>query len=291
MKKVFSVSFLLFILIACSTSEKNADIPKFIQVQSKGLSTSKVEVKVEGSTVHSNIFDYGSEIEFVLKDIEGLTESNGKRYPGMSLTVMNTEKDTLFFLEDMYADLNGTNKFPLTMFAKLIAANPIHSNTPLLGKIHVWDKKGTGTMDLDFSFTTKPNATIQAKAKKLTYKELYLFSTKENKVIPRKTFPIDDNVMFIIEGLEGFKVENDRIYPALQIQVKNENNQVVLDEENLFKGYAADGVDPADLKERIYFNINTVGTSYKELKVHAVLVDLKSEAALVIDAELFKAEK
>ena len=226
-----------------------------------------------------------------MKDIEGLTESNGKRYPGMSLTVMNTEKDTLFFLEDMYADLNGTNKFPLTMFAKLIAANPIHSNTPLLGKIHVWDKKGTGTMDLDFSFTTKPNATIQAKAKKLTYKELYLFSTKENKVIPRKTFPIDDNVMFIIEGLEGFKVENDRIYPALQIQVKNENNQVVLDEENLFKGYAADGVDPADLKERIYFNINTVGTSYKELKVHAVLVDLKSEAALMIDAELFKAEK
>jgi hypothetical protein len=291
MKTISIFSFILFILGACSFPTDKKIAPNFVKITSQGLDPSKVEVLVEGSVVNSNIFDYGSEIEFVFKNMEGFTEEKGKRFPGMTITILNTKNDTLFFVQDIYEEMNGTDKFPLTLFAKLTAANPMFSNTKLIGKIHIWDKKGTSKLDADFTFSTRPNPNVHVKAKVLTYQELYIFSAKENKVIPRKTFPKDDNIMFIIEGLEGFKVDNGRVFPALNIQVKNETGEVVLEEENLFKSYEIDGIDPLDLKERMYFNINTVGTNHKELKIHAVLVDLKSDAALMLDSELFREEK
>jgi hypothetical protein len=290
MTKYIFFGAITMLLLSCGLSDSKGNIlGDFISAEMKGLKAGNLFLEVDGSKRSSNIFDYGDEIVLKLENVSGFTIQNGKMYPGLEMIVINKNSDTLFYEEDLYKEDGYSQKYK-SLFAKLTAANPMFTNETYTAIVNVWDKKGKAKMQVKYDFSTRPNPNLNVKAKSLSYDVIYVFSQQQNRVIKSKLFKKDDNVYFFLEGLKGFKEVNGAVFPMLQLTVKNEDGNVVLEEENLFKSYLQTGLDPESLAERVYFNINTISTVYKRLSIHAVLVDLHSDAAMMIDMELIREE-
>ncbi len=288
MKKLsFFLGFAL-LLAACQYEAKiDPESGSQIRVKSEGISYQGVAIEVNGKKSELKAFDYGDEIGLHFKNVEGFTRQNGKIYPGLKLLVQNKAGDTLLFYEDMYANEDPVSLDPVTLTATILAARPIKTNEIVTAKLDFWDKKGSGKMHVDFDFSTKSNDNLSIKNKTITYDEIYIFSEKNQRVVSDNQYDSDDLLYFIMEGLDGFKEENGVIFPCLMVEVKNENDEVILKEENILQAYFEDGVSKSAVNQKIYFGLSQKALQTgKKLRVHAVLIDKISEASLILDTEI-----
>lgn len=279
----------LFLLVFSCKYETKVDPESGsqIRVKSDGLSYKDVEIDVNGKKSELKVFNYGDELTLRFINVEGFTRQNGKIYPGLKLLVLNKQGDSLLYHEDMYAEEDPIGLDPVTLTASLVAANPIRTGEIVIAKLDFWDKKGKGKMHVDFEFSTKSNDNLVIKKKKITYDEIYIFSEKNQRVVSDNAYDQEDMLYFIMEGLEGFKEENGVVFPCLMLEVKNENDEIVLKEDNILEPYFEDGVSKESVKAKIYFGLGRKALRQgKKLTIHAVLVDKISDASLIMDTEI-----
>lgn len=289
MKNFLFCSALILSVLSCKHESKTDAGPGAqIQVVSEGLSYNEVTVSVNDEKSELKVFNYGDKITLNFVNAEGFERVGGKIYPGLSLIVLNKQKDTLLYYEDMYEDKPGIGMDPVTLTADLVAANPILSGEIVTARLDFWDKKGKGKMRVNFQFSTKSNDNLEIKTKRLSYREIYIFSEKDQRVISDNRYDkADDMLYFIMEGLEGFKEQDGMVFPCLMLEVTDENGETVLKEENIFADYFETGATPEDVGQKIYFGLSrkVLGKGSK-LKIHAVLVDKISDASLILDTEI-----
>lgn len=287
--KLFSIFLLsgLFLFSCQSSTELDLTTGNGIKFTSQGLSCKEVQIDVNGKKTGLSEYKYGDKITLNFVNVDGLKRIDGKVYPGMKLFVANLKGDTMLFMPDMYAESDGIKFDPVTLLAEIIAANPIFSGEKCIAHIDFWDKKGTGKLHAEFKFSTKKNDLISVNAKTLNYKEIYIFSEKNQTVVSDNMYDKTDKLYFIIEGLEGFKLQDGLVFPCCMLEVKNKQGEVILKEENLLKDYYDSGINFEAVKEKIFFSLNDVALmSSKELSIHTVILDKLSDAALIIDTRV-----
>ena len=284
---LFNLVICLFLSSCQSSIETDLNSGNSIKIESKGMTCKEVQIFVNGEKRDLEEYQYGDKISLNFINIEGLKRVGGLAFPGLKLLITNIKGDTMIFAEDMYEN-NGGQKFdPMTLVADITAANPMFSGEKYLAKIDFWDKKGDAKLHAEFRFSTKANELIQVKNKKITHKEVYIFSEKNQQVVSDNAFENDDKIYFILEGIEGFKIQDGLVFPGCMIEVKNKAGEVVLHEDNLLQQYYDNGINYENIREKIYFSLNDVALkSSEELTVHAILIDKLSDAALVLDTKI-----
>ncbi len=124
-------------------------------------------------------------------------------------------------------------------------------------------------------------------ANKIIFNELYLFSKERGAVIPGNRIKFNETVYIIFEGLTGFKEENGVVFPGMSLTALDNENNVILDNEDMFVDYSEQGIPIADVHARVAANFILTGTTLlNPLHFELTIWDKKSTARITTKAEL-----
>jgi len=231
---------IFFLLSSCQFSSskdldtKPNDIAEKLTTKENGLECSGIIIYDRDGRIESSQIIYGKQISFQFDDMKGFVEKDSLVFPGLQILVLNKRKDTVMFDEDLYAKATeGIHMNDLVLSTELILARPIQSGSDYDIQTHIWDKKGTGSFDASFKISLLPNESIDIKNNGFSYKEIYLYSDKRGVITDGKVV-LDENIHFVIEGLEGYQINNGKASIGGSMEVRNSFGIKLFDEKDLY---------------------------------------------------------
>jgi hypothetical protein len=281
---------LVSILISgCNFSKSvKKDLVSGLTSSGSGLTCEDVYLTVNNERTSRNTFSYGDMIYLVFSDLKGFTTENGNVFPVMEIVVIDLTGDTALYAGDLYSEYTEGIKYsPLELTADVTVATPIKSGGEYVLNVTIRDRKGSGSFNSKLMFTVEGNGNIKTEPFNVTYNEVYLYSQGNNKVINDGRIGFDDNVYIMAEGMNGFKVENGKVFPGLGLKGTDSEGNVIIDYPDLFTEYGNTGVDVSDFSARVSANFKITGNSFKNpLHCEMLLWDKKSDAKLKIMTDL-----
>jgi hypothetical protein len=281
MKNTWIIALAAVIAASCQVNKSVSANPLIgLTTKGDGLSCPGVSLTNNEGNVNRNEFIYGEKIEIHFNDIEGFTLKGTEAFPGMSLTIVTTEGDTVLHNKDMYADYpDKIDMSPLVLTAYFTAANPLHSKRSYRLFIHIWDKKGKGTFDAALNFSIKSNPALKHRAARVKYDEIYLFDRKADAAITTQKIKPGQEVFLLFEGLKGFRTENGKSDVVIEMHAKDNLGRVIIDERDLTNGAP---LDEATLKGQIALNfIIHDGQIESPVKLEAVIYERSKPATAI----------
>jgi hypothetical protein len=221
-------------------------------------------------------------------DIKGFKEENGNVFPGMKIFITDKSGDTVLQSDDLFQRYpDGINLSPLFLHADLTAAAPIASENDYTMIVNIWDKKGKGTFTGKVDFKIVPNEYLNVEAKGLTFDEVYLFSRDRGAVIRENKIRLNENAFLIIEGLNGLKEENGKVFPGLSLMARDNDNNEILNNADLFAYYNDSGLSGSDVFSGVSSSFTPNTDEYKTpLSFVVTLWNKKSDAKITMEADL-----
>jgi hypothetical protein len=290
MRKLFYLlSLMAAITSGCNNSKLvNKEYPSGITTTGTKITCENIFISVNGRKVENNEFTYGERFYVNFDDLRGLARKNRKVLPGMKIAIVNSSGDTIMRKDDLYSEItDGFELKPFQLAADLTAASPIKSGTDYSLIVKIWDKFGQGTFNAKYDFKVKPNDQIITEQVNVTFDEIYIYSQKSGKIIKDGKIRFDDNIYIVVEGLKGFSEVNGRVFPGLSLNIKDSENRVTTDFDDLFSDYSLKGVEQADvfLRTSAKFKIEKVDLT-NPLECNVLIWDKKSTARLKIKTNL-----
>lgn len=241
--------YLLFVFAITSCVETSSKPIPGLATKEGGLICKDIYLSNDDGKINTNSFIYGDQIAINFNNIKGFKKENGNTFPGLRLLILDKKKDTIMFNPDLYSDnTNGFDLSPLLLFSKVMVANPIHSDNSYKAYVHVWDKKGKGTLDTSLEFKVIPDPKIATQTNGVSFDEIYLYSQKKGSSIINNLVPTNEDIYLVIQGLQGFVKENGKSSVGVRIEVTDADGNIILKEEDLTKDAP---LDASELEEVI----------------------------------------
>jgi hypothetical protein len=289
MKTKISVILISVVLTGCQFSKSvKKDLLSGLSSSGNVLSCSDAYISIGEERTVRNTFIFGETFYLNYNDIQGFTKENGNVFPGMELLVTGEEGDTMLYSEDLYgSEVEGINFYPLRLISDITVATPMESGKEYFLHSRIWDKKGKGTYSSDFKFKIVPNEEVKVEASDVEYREAYIYSMGYEKVITDGKIKSSDNIYLIVEGLQGFKVENGLVYPGLRLVATDAKGEQVLDYPDFFSQYDQTGVSFMDFSSQVSSHFKITGDEFNSpLKFEMTIWDKKGKSKIIFNTEL-----
>lgn len=230
--------------------DKNDPIPESTFLLN-GLKSDAVKMTVDGVPTMDNTFTFGTTVKFEFNNVVGLKRIKGLVYPGMSMRITDTGKDsTLFFEDDLLLKIDGgTDLKPLLLDAKFKTNVPHLNNEQYNIELKIWDKKGSGEMTFNLPFEVKASDLLAIDKNELDYTNIYFWDETDKKVVFGNEVNAENTFILINEGLEGFDVVDGMVYPGISLLLVDRNGNEIISDENLLSANSETGIDPIELRE------------------------------------------
>ena len=156
-------TFILLVVIttfgSCQFNQSvNKDLTTGAHSRGDGIGVDDISIQISGESDNRNEFIFGEKVNLVFNNVSGLTNSNGKTFPGLSMYIVKNEKDTILSNPNLLKSLNnGTDLSPLQLRASFISALPNHNDEKYKVFVEITDKKGEGKFNYELPFTVKKN--------------------------------------------------------------------------------------------------------------------------------------
>jgi len=289
MKILSATIIVLTILTGCNTRKSvEKDLVTGLLSKGNNLSCDNVYLSVDDEKTSKTTFVYGQKFNMNFASIEGFQGENGNVFPGMQIFVTNKSGDTVLQSNDLYQKYtDGLNLSPLLLHADLTVAAPISSGAEYTMIVNIWDKKGKGTYTGEVDFKVVPNEYLKVDANKVSFNEIYLFSRERGTVISDNKIKFNENTSLIFEGLSGFKEENDLVFPGMSIMARDNDDNAILENDDLFIEYSDSGLSISDFLSGVSssFTLNT-GEFKTPLHFMVTVWDKRSDARITVNADL-----
>lgn len=291
MKKI--TAHLIALLFICGSCQFNQSVSKDLITgaysRADGIGSDDVVIEINGKADKRNDFFYGQKINFVFNNVTGLTNVDGKTYPGLAIYIVRNEKDTLFYDPDLLKNLNdGTELSPLQLNANFVTALPNKNNEKYKAHVIITDKKGDGKYTFELPFTIKENKLLKIKNKDFAYSNIYLWNETTKEVVVEDTADSSHQLILILEGVEGFKLIDGKAFALFSLEITDNNGNKILSSPNILSKYETTGILPEDLKKQIIARINfTNGRLNNPYKITSKLKDKNSEKEIEVTTALY----
>ena len=267
----------------------NKDLTTGAYSRGDGIGVDDIAIEINGEIDNRNEFVFGEKVNLVFNNISGLTNSNGKTFPELSMYIVKNEKDTALSNTNLPKSLNdGTDLSPLQLQANFRTALPNRNNEKYKVFIEISDKKGDGKFNYELPFTIKENDLLDINGNGIKYSTIYLW----NETLKQPVF--DSNVssehlfILILNDIEGLELTNEKVFPIFSLDITDNNGNKILSNPNLLSAYEEVGVDPKDLKSQVNAKFTvTKGTINNPCKLIAKLKDKNSSKEINISTELY----
>ena len=291
MKKLTTIILLLVALVfsACNFSKSiNKDLITGATSKGDGLSCNDISIQINGEKEKRNIFTFGENVVFVFDGIKGFSKENGKVYPEMSMVVLKKENQMVLSELNLLNLTEGTELSPLQLQANLIANFPHKNNEEYEVQLTIWDTKGEGKFTYNMPFTITENELLDVTSTTIDYTAIYVWNESKNKVVTDNKMNTKDKYLLILEGVNGLKVEEGNVFPALSVHLTDNKGNAIIASPNVLQNNTTDGIDAAAFtKNQVLITLTfTEGEFFNPCTLKVALKDTKSENTLNITTEL-----
>lgn len=278
----------LFFMLSCQFNKSvNKDLITGLYTTGDGLGAERVYLSTETEEIERTTFTYGEKIFVMFDDMSGFVKANDKVFPGMHLVVTGQAGDTVMQVADLYADNpEGFDITPLVLRTDLIVAAPIHSGKAYTWHIDIWDKKGKGKFSSTLDFNVIPNALIKVESN-VSYDEIYLFTRERGRVLTDNMATSGEDTYILFEGLTGFNVENNFVFPGLSLRVTDQTGKALLEDMDLFEELSASGVLQSDFNQLISAQLSfPTASAETQVNCEALLWDKRGNGKVRVTTKL-----
>ncbi len=282
------ILFIALVFSACNFNQSiNKDLITGATSRGDGLGCDDVSIQINGKTEKRNTFTYGEKVDFVFDGISGFKEENGKVYPEISMVVVKKENQIVLSEPNLLNLTEGTNLSPLQLRANLITSFPYQNNEEYEVQLTIWDTKGEGKFTYNMPFTVQENKLLKIKSTNISYTSIFIWNKSENKVVSDNKMSKEQKYLLVLEGIDGLKIENEKIFPALSLLLTDAKGNMIISSPNLYEKYS-NGIDATTFtKGQIPITLTFGdGQIYNPYKLSVQLKDAKSEYKLDITTEL-----
>ena len=251
MKNQFNTLILSFLVLTSCNFRKsaNVDLLTGLSTRGDGLSCEEVYLSDGETRLDRSKFTYGESIYMNFEDIAGFAKQGDYAFPGLRLSLLGQDGDTVLKKEDLYAgNTNGFNFSPLILKAFLTLADPIHSGKEYALNVDIWDKMGKGTYRAKMNLEVVPDQKISLESQNVKWDEVYLFSGRDRRTITGDRARFNDDIYLLFEGLEGFTPVDGKVYFDLSMKITDAAGKVYLDEPDLA---GDEGMDTSDFRSQV----------------------------------------
>lgn len=223
------------VMASCQHSQSvSKDLITGLSLSADGLTSETVYLSDGEQSIKTNEFVYGEMFYLIFDDVRGFVKEGDLVFPGMEIIVKDRKGNILIHEEDIYQDeSDGTNLNPLQLEANFLIASPLHTDQIYTYYLRIWDKKGDGHIKANLRFKVVPNDAIEIISENVQYGEIYLYSTKSQRVITDNNIEVDETVILAIEGLDGFTSQNGKSSIGLGIKAVDKAGNVIVNEVDL----------------------------------------------------------
>lgn len=235
MKKISLVVVIALIAIftACDFRKSvSTDLMTGLSTKGDGLSAKEVYVSNGEVKVKDNTFVYGQEIFTNFLNMDGFVVENNQFYPEMEVVVLSKAGDTIMSNRNLLGG-KGLDANLKTLNGNLILATPIQSGTEYTVKYIVSDTKSDGVFSSELDFKLDKDPMVKINQKGLRIKEAYIFNQDTRKVITSGEIGLEENLLFDLQGLEGYSLNSARPNLGISVHVTDANDQTILKKEDL----------------------------------------------------------
>ena len=189
------------------------------KIEKNGLLCPEIYHVVDGKKTETTDIILDKVLKIYFSNTKGLTEENGKVYPGLSIEVLSPENEKVLYSEN--ALVNFSEKGLPVAFSKKISAtigvaSPMRVGKTYTVKTRLWDMKGTGEIiyTTEIAITGKstreklPTGEIESSG--LTAKNVMLL--KDKKVVRYDLLTVGDTAKLAFLNVGKFEKGADGLY-------------------------------------------------------------------------------
>ena len=210
------------------------DLATGMSTRGDGLSCENVYLSDGENVIKRNTFVYG-EVYYVNFDgLEGFVRDGQGAFPSMQLIIVSNQGDTALYVNDMYNEfVQGIENDPLDLYGEVTVADPIHSGGEYTLYVNIRDRKGKGSFRAILKFDVVSDERISINSNQVSSKEIYLFSQQRGRTITDGQAEFNENIYMLFEGLEGFSLQEGKVYLGLSLEITDATGNLILDEADL----------------------------------------------------------
>ncbi|WP_234423329.1 hypothetical protein [Aquimarina spinulae] len=286
------ILILLIVIVTFSSCQFNQSVNKDLTTgaysRGDGIGVDDIAIEVNGETDNRNKFVFGEDVNLIFNNVSGLTHSNGKTYPELSMYIVKNDKDTVFSNQNLLKSLNnGTDLSPLQLQANFISALPNQNDEKYKVLVEITDKKGDGTFNYELPFTVKENDLLDVKSNGIEYSTIYLWNETLKQPVFKSNISSEHLFILILNDIEGLELTDDKVFPIFSVDLTDNNGNKILSNSNLLSAYEDVGVNPKDLKSQVTAKLTfTKGEINNPCRLTAKLKDKNSKKEVNISTEL-----
>lgn len=287
--KIFTLLIAIATFSSCQFNQSvNKDLTTGAYSRGDGIGVDNITIEINGETDTRNEFVFGEKVNLVFNNVSGLTNSNGKTFPELSMYILKNEKDTVFSNPNLLKSLNnGTELSPLQLQANFRTALSNHNNEKYKVFVEITDKKGDGTFNYELPFTVKENDLLDVNSNGIEYSTIYLWNETLKQPVLDSNISSEHLFILILNDIEGLELTNEKVFPIFSLDLTDNNGNKILSNPNLLGAYEDVGVNPKDLKSQVTAKLTfTKGTINNPCKLTAKLKDKNSSKEINISTEL-----
>ena len=291
MLKIKRISLLISIIVfnSCQFNQSvNTDLITGAYSRGNGIGLDDVIIEINGKAEKRNEFVYGEKVNFLFNNISGLTNSDNKTFPCLSIYIVNNKKDTVLSAPNLLKSIeNGTELSPLQLQANFIASLPYQNNEKYKACINIWDNKGDGEFSYELPFTVKENDLLNIDNSGLKYSEIYLWNETLKQIVFNKNVSPENLYILILDDLEGFELVNEKVFPIFSVDLIDSKGNKLISNPNILSTYEEEGMTPEDLKKQLILKLSLPkGSLNNPFKLITKLKDKNSSKEINITSEL-----
>lgn len=289
--KIREIILLIMIgtLSSCQFNQSvNKDLITGAYSRGNGIGVDNIIIKVNGETDNRNEFVFAEKVNLIFNNVSGLTNLEGKTFPGLSMRIIKNEKDTILLNPNLLKSLNdGTEIKPLQLHANFVTALPHQNNEKYKLLIEIWDKKGDGKFNYELPFTIKQNNLLKITSNEIDYSTIYLWNETLKQPVFDNAMSFDHLFILILDGIQGLDIVDEKVFPIFSLDITDNEGYKLLSNPNLLSAYEKEGINPEDLKSQITAKFSfSKGKISNPCRLTAKLKDKNSSKEINISTEL-----
>lgn len=288
----YKLTALLIAITLFSSCEFNQSVNKDLTTgaysRGNGIGSDDVLIQINGETDNRNEFFYGEKVNLVFNNVTGLTQLDGKTYPGLSMYIVKNEKDTIYSKSDLLKGAeDGTDLFPLQLQANFRTVMPYQNNESYKVYVEIRDNKGDGKFNYELPFSVRENDFLDINKNGLTYSNIYLWNETLKQPVFKEDINSKHHYILILNDVEGMELTDDKVFPIFSIDIIDNLGNKIISNSNLLSAYENSGVDPKDLKNQVTADFTfTSGLFNNPCVLTATLKDKNSTKEINMSTEL-----
>lgn len=287
--RILIITIGIITLNSCQFNQSvNTDLTTGAYSRGNGIGIDDVNIEINGKIEKRNEYVFGEKVNLIFNNINGLTKTENKTFPGLSMYIVKNEKDTVLSNPNLLKNLdNGTNLFPLQLQANFRTALPYQNEEKYKVFVSIWDKKGDGKFTYELPFTIKENDLLDIENKGIEYSKIYLWNETRKQPVFDQNVSSEDLLILILDDISGLELSNEKVFPIFSVELIDNKGNKIISNPNLLSNYENEGVNPEDLKSQLTAKLTfTKGEINNPCKLIVKLKDKNSEKEINIRTEL-----